>query len=163
MSWTKRQIIGQAFNSLGMPVHVFELEPEQILSAALELDAMVAEWPVRIGWPAPASPDETALDTGTGVADWCVSALYLGLAVRLAPSYGKEVSPMLRSAAVTAMDRMLARLGNPPPRRELPSTTPAGAGWKRWRYGYGFPFTPPPADPLLAGADQRIDGVGDDQ
>ena len=157
MSLSKRQICIRALSHLGIASYVYDLEADQITSAADELDSLVAELPVRIGWPG-----AVGIDDDTGIADWCHSALILGLAVRLAPSYGRGISDDLRGMARQALDRMLLRLNTPPVERQLPPTTPLGAGAKRWRYGYGFPFAPTPADPLLAGQDGRIDFDGND-
>lgn len=96
MGWTKRQFITQAFEEIGLAAYVFDLTTEQLQSALRRMDAMVAGWNsngIRIGYPLPSSPQDSDIDVDTGVPDFANEAIYLGLAVRLAPSFGKTVAP----------------------------------------------------------------------
>lgn len=73
MGWTKRQLITQAFEEIGLAAYVFDLTPEQLQSALRRMDAMVAGWNsngVRIGYPLPSSPDSSNIDADSGVPDF---------------------------------------------------------------------------------------------
>jgi hypothetical protein len=44
VSWTKRDVIGQAFSEIGLASYTFDLLPEQYEGALRCLDAMIAQW-----------------------------------------------------------------------------------------------------------------------
>lgn len=151
MSWTKRQFIDAAFEEIGLAAYTFDLEPEQMQSALNRLDAMMATWNargIRLGYPLPGGPDDTDLDTDTGVPDAANEAIFANLAIRIAPGYGKAVGAETKSAAKAGYDALMA-LAAVPPVRLRPAGMPAGAGHK----SYDRPFLPPDAAPITAGGD----------
>ena len=157
MSWTKRQFVTQAFEELGLAAYVFDLYPEQMESAMKRLDAMMATWNakgIRLGYPIPGSPENGSLSDETSVPDAANEAIFLNLAVRLAPSFGKTVSPDTKLNAKSAYDNLLS-LAAAPVEMQLPGTLPLGAGNKPW--GINRPFVTPPIDPLLVGQDGQLD------
>jgi hypothetical protein len=157
MGWSKRQFISQAMEEIGLASYVFDLQPEQLESALRRLDAMMAEWNgrgLRLGYPIPGSPQDSNLDEASGVPDNANEAIYLNLALRLAPSYGKQVSSQTMSAASRALSTVSLRLTTPP-KMQLPGSMPAGAGNKPWRNN-GSPFLDRPSVPLDAGDDGEI-------
>lgn len=159
MGWTKRQFITQAFEEIGLAAYVFDLTPEQLDSALRRMDAMVAGWDangVRIAYPLPVSPEDSDLDQDSGVPDFANEAIYLGLACRLAPSFGKVVSPETKMFADMAYSNMANQVAIPTMERQLPMTMPRGQGTKPWR-NFNNPFVNKPEDPLLAGSDGKID------
>lgn len=159
MSWTKREFITQAFEEIGLAAYVFDLTPEQLNSALRRMDAMVAGWNangVRIGYPLPSSPGDSDLDTDSGVPDFCNEAIYLNLAVRLAPSFGKTLTQETKAAADLAYGNMANQVAFPTPERQMPQTLPRGQGTKPWR-NFNNPFCNRPEDPVLAGSDGKID------
>jgi hypothetical protein len=159
MGWTKRQFITQAFEEIGLAAYVFDLTPEQLQSALRRMDAMVAGWNsngIRIGYPLPSSPQDSDIDVDTGVPDFANEAIYLGLAVRLAPSFGKTVAPETKAFADMAYSNMANQVMPPIPERQMPNTLPRGAGTKPWR-NTTTPFCNTPTDPVLAGTDGPID------
>ncbi len=159
MGWTKRQFITQAFEEIGLAAYVFDLSPEQLDSALRRLDAMVAGWNangVRIGYPLPASPEDSDIDADTGVPDFANEAIYLGLAVRLAPGFGKTLAPQTLTGADAAYNNMANQVAFPTPERQMPGTLPRGAGNKPWR-NYINPFVNPPDDPVQAGSDGKLE------
>lgn len=158
MSWTKRQFITQAFEEIGLAAYVFDLTPEQLDSALRRMDAMVAGWNangVRINYPLPGSPEASNIDAESGVPDFANEAIYLGLALRLAPGFGKTVSPETKQFADMAYSNMANQVAIPTMERQLPMTTPRGQGTKPWR-NFNNPFVNKPQDPLLAGSDNEI-------
>ena len=154
MSFTKRQFIEEAYGELGMASYIFDLDTDVLARALRRLDSMLAEWNgrgIRLGYPIPASPDDSDLDELTQVPDWANEAVILNLAVRLAPGHGKTVSPQTLFAAKSAKDAVLARVAMPP---EVQITSlPRGAGAKN----LGSPFLPAPVDPLTAGPDSELE------
>jgi hypothetical protein len=157
MGWTKRQFVTQAFEEIGLASYVFDLTPEQLDSALRRLDTMIASWNalgIRLGYPLPLSPQDTDLDTETGVPDAANEAVICNLAVRIAPSFGKQVSPGTMATAKFGYDTLMARAAMPH-EQQFPRTLPAGAGQKPWRYD--DPFMPAPTDPVQVGPDGPLE------
>lgn len=140
MSWTKRQIIQQAFDEIGLAPYVFDLTADQLESALRRLDAMIATWDskgIRLGYPLPSSPQNSDLDSQTNMPDIAVEAAFLQLAMRIAPSYGKAVSVETKVSAKQAYDSLLVQFSTPP-EMQIPAGYPAGAGYKT--PGFDDPF-----------------------
>jgi hypothetical protein len=157
MSYTKRQFVEEAFAELGMANYTFDLQPQQLDTALRRLDAMMATWNakgIRLGYPLPSSPQDSDLNTETQVPDSANEAIVANLAIRLAPSYGKQVQIDTRTTAKLGYDTLLAR-ATFPNEQQFPRTLPLGAGQKPWRYD--TPFMPGPVDPVLAGPDGPIE------
>ena len=134
MSWTKREFVTQALEEIGLASYVFDLQPEQMNSARIKLDAMMAAWSaigINVNYPLPSNLGDSDLDEDSGVMDAANEAIYLNLAIKLAPSYGKQLSVDTRISAKTAYDSLLARLVRKPEMR-LPSSMPIGAGHKEF-------------------------------
>lgn len=149
MSYTKRQFVTAAFEEIGLASYVFDLQPEQLQGALKKLDAMMATWNalgIRLGYPIPTSPENSDLDEETNVPDRANEAVYLNLAVRLAPSHGKTVTMETKKAAKDAYNVILNRAAMP---NEMQITgLPAGAGNKKWRDGTGPFLDDPNTDPI---------------
>ncbi len=157
MSWTKKQFIVQAYEEIGMANYVFDLQPEQMQSAARRLDAMMALWNgkgIRIGYPINAEPEDIDIDTETNVPDSANEAIYTNLALKLAPSLGKVVAQETKKAAKEGLDILAAR-GSRPAERQTPKGWPRGSGSKTWRRD--STFTREPAEGLEAGDDSDIE------
>lgn len=151
MGWTKRQHVEQAFTELALG-RGFDLDPEQLEDGLRRLDSMMALWDgkgIRLGYALPSSPDASNIDDDSGLPDTANEAVYLNLAIRLAPGYGKTISPDTRMLAKQAYDALLVDAAQPP--AHAARSVPVGAGGKPWRTGRTF--TSPPADPLLADDD----------
>jgi hypothetical protein len=157
MGWTKRQFIEQAFEEIGLASYVFDLTPEQLQSALRRLDTMIAAWNalgIRIGYPLPSSPQFSDLDAQSEVPDSANEAIITNLAIKLAPSYGKQVMPDTKATAKETYNTLLSRAAMPM-EQQMPATMPSGAGNKPWRV-YDNPFLRPPVDPVNAGPDGPI-------
>jgi len=131
MSWTKRQFVAQAFEEIGLANYVFDIQPEQEMSALRRLDAMVQGWEqlgVRIGYAASSTADGADLDQDSGVPETANEAVYTNLAVRIASTVGKVPSLELKSLAQRGIDSLMARAAVPRQRRL--DRMPAGAGNK---------------------------------
>lgn len=158
MGWTRRQFVEQAFEEIGYASYTYDLEPEQLESAGRRLDAMVASWNgrgIRLGYPLPSSPEIADLDAETEVPDYANEAIYVNLALRIAPTVGKALAIETK---INAKDlyKLLLQHASKPMEQQLPNTMPAGAGNKPWRFD-NSPFLHGPMDPLLAGDDGPIE------
>jgi hypothetical protein len=159
MAWSKRDIIQQALTEIGLADYAFDLEPAQWQSALRRLDAMIAQWEnkgIRLAWPLPVSFANSSIDDDSNAPDTALEALYLNLAVRLAPQYGKTPSPDTKSLASTAYKTLLGQSAQPVPMQIDNMAVPAGAGYKYWR-GYTSPFLDPPQKRLAEGDDGYLD------
>lgn len=143
MGYTKRQLIEDAFDEIGLPAYVFELQPEQYQSALRRLDTMMAEWDlkgIRLGYPIGA-PGSSDISQDTGIPLGAASAVILNLALRIASGVGKTPSADTKSNARTAFNAVL-NVAAMPNEYQWPSTLPRGAGNKPWRWYQTF-FQPP--------------------
>lgn len=154
MGYSKRQFISAAFEEIGLASYAFDLQPEQLETARRRLDAMMADWNgkgIRLGYPIPSSPQDGSIDEETNVPDSAYEAIICGLAVRLAPSYGKVVMTETKATGKQGYDTLLQR-ATFPLEQQLPGTMPAGAGNKTWRRRNN-PYVRPPYNPVNAGPD----------
>ncbi len=147
MAWTKRDIVKQAFAEIGRSEYDFDASPEDTQHALRVLDSMAATWAMqglRIGY---AGGDGFGdIDASVEVPEFAHEALYLSLAVRIAPSFGKSASPDTKAAAKEARNGVLSRLINLRPRV---ISGYAGSGASR-------PNLPVPDDPLKLGTDGNL-------
>lgn len=151
--WTKRDLVVQAFEEIGYASYIYDAMPEQLESVLRRLDAMMASWNakgIRLNYPLPSAPDQTSLDQNSGLPDSAYEAVYLNLAVKISPSFGKQVSQETKIAAKQAYEAMLIKACIPE-QMQFPNSLPAGAGNKTWR-NTGRPYLKTPTDNL------QIDG-----
>jgi hypothetical protein len=148
--WTKRALISEAFAELGLAASDFDIQPEEIQTALRRLDAMMATWDakgIRLGYALPANPADSDPDQDSGIPDTAAETVYLNLAMRIAPSFGKVVSVDTRRNAGAGYDRLQIATAQPLPPQQR-ETMPRGAGNKTWR-PLSSPFFPTPStDPL---------------
>lgn len=159
MAYTKRDIINMAFEEIGLAAYVFDLQPQQLDGALRRLDVMMATWNgkgIRLGYPLPSSPGSSDLDQDIEVSDAALEAMALNLAVRIAPGYGKTVSPDTKASAKNAYNQIIAQSAKPIEMQLDNMSIPSGAGNKGWRYD-NDPFLRKPVDPLTAGPDSILD------
>ena len=155
MGYSKRQFVESALEEIGLASYVFDLSPQQVESAVRRLDAQMASWNalgIRVGYPLPSSPQDTGLDDETNVPDAAYEAIITNLGIKLAPSYGKTVSPDTKATAKRTYDTLLSRAAMPM-EMQLPASMPRGAGAK----AYDDPFVDNPTEPILAGRDGQLE------
>lgn len=153
---TKRQLIEAAHAELGLQDYVFDLPAEQLQLALRRLDAMMADWNgmgLRLGYAIPGSVEGGDLDTEAGVPDRAWEAIVTNLAIRLAPSFGKQVSPETKGVAERGLNMLLGKVV--PPQMSY-GYIPAGAGNKPWRWNLD-PFLEPAEATLDAGPDGELE------
>ena len=110
MGHSKRHFITEAFAEIGKANYEFDLDPEALQSALRRLDAMMAEWNgrgVRIGYIGGNGLGD--IDEDTLVPGWADEAIILNLAIKLAPGFGKSVSPDTKAGAARAMNTVMSK------------------------------------------------------
>ncbi len=157
MSYTKGDLVEAALTEIGIAGNEFDVVPEQMEKDLRRLDSMLAEWGnqgIRLSYPTNSSPDTSEEDTDSNIPDTAIEAVTLNLALRLAPSYGKQVSPDTRIAAKSSLNLLIGLVSMPRERR-LP-VMPKGAGYKDTEY----PFIAQEADRDLELVDESFDKSG---
>lgn len=131
MGWTKRQLVTQVYEEIGYASYTYDLGPEQLQSAMRKMDAMVASWARRgitLGYPLTTNPQDSDLDTEVNIPDPAYEAIYLNLAIRMAPSLGKMIAIETKQNAKMSYDGLLITAAKP---KEMQITNlPRGAGNK---------------------------------
>lgn len=133
MSWTKRQIIEQAFEEIGLASYIFDMTADQFQSALRRLDLMVYSWyqrNIRVGFPLPNNPNDSHIEQQVDTPGTANEAIVLNLAVRLAPSYGKTLAPETKATAKALYEQLLSDAAQPY-EMQYERTLPLGAGYKR--------------------------------
>lgn len=156
MSWTKRELITAAYTELGMANYVFDLEPDQLQTAVLRMDSLFAHWEgmgIHLGYATSDTPGSANLDTPSGIPGYANAAAYLGLALILAPSVGKNISPITAAGARATYLGLLRKSMVPTIEKQLPGTMPRGAGHKDRE----SPFVDAPTDPIDTGPEGQLD------
>lgn len=153
---TKRQLIEAAHAELGLADYVFDLPSEQLQLALRRLDAMMADWNgmgLRLGYAIPGSVEGGDLDTEAAVPDRAWEAIVTNLAIRLAPSFGKQVAAETKATAERGLNMLLGKVM--PPEMSL-GRIPAGSGNKPWRWNLD-PFLEPEEPTIDAGPDSELE------
>lgn len=114
MSWSKREVIKQAFTEIGLASYAFDLSAEEMQDAMRILDSMMGVWISRgitfdTAYPIPATIAAGDLDDDTNAPDGAVEPMYLNLAIRLAPGFGKGVLPDTKIAALNGYNTLLGQ------------------------------------------------------
>lgn len=150
MSWTKEQIVAEAYGELALQGYVFDLSPDEMQTGLNRLDLLMAKWEgkgIRLGYPMPSSPDDSDLSQDSNLPLHAVEPAFMNLAVSLAAGLGKTVTNETKRAAREGL-AMLTTAAAYPQEQQIPSTMPRGAGNRPWRF-ITQPFYPrPDQDPL---------------
>ena len=160
MPYTKRQFITGALSELGLGDYVFDVQPEELESHMRRLDAMISEWyakGVSLSYPIPTNPQDGNLDDLTGVPDSANEAVLTGLAIRLAPAYGKALPRETKVIAKQGFETLLRLSGvTSPIEKQFPSSLPVGAGNKPYQSNRDNYFQTP-TDPVDASSAGELD------
>lgn len=156
--WTKLQFVEAALEEIGLAPYNFDIQPELKESIRARMDSMVAEWMER---GLQLSYDLGAdLNSEAGVALVHNAAVYLNLAIRIAPGLGKIPSAETKSAAAQTMDSLWIQAAQPQ-EQQMPASMPRGEGQKPWRTTY-YPFFPKPdTSPVRAPQTDNFDVAKD--
>ncbi len=141
MSWTKRQIVIEAYSSIGITDSIYDIDPEQLQRGVRRLDAIMLKWDsegIYLSYSFALDPDDADLDTPTNLPLYAVTAIYLALAINLAPTLGKAVTPDMRTEARQAFQKVLSRAAMP--EEQEFTTLSSGAGNKSESRVWNAPF-----------------------
>lgn len=156
MSWTKRELITQAYEEIGLGGD-YNIDAEQYQSGLRKLDLLMATWNnrgIRLGYPLHSSPSTSDIDSDSGIPDGALEAVYLNLAIRIAPTIGRQIGRETKVAARAAYQGVIAKSTQP---KEMQITDlPAGAGHKPWGDA-DFRFLEEEKDPIQVGPDAELD------
>lgn len=132
MSWTKRQLVSEAFAELALAGYVFDIAPEEEQAALRRLDTLMATWSgqgVQVGYAIGLTPQSSNIDDDSGLPLVAVEAVYMALAVRIAAGKGKVLAPSTKQNAKQAYDTLVSWLASSQvQRQQMRSGTPKGAG-----------------------------------
>lgn len=118
---TLKELLILSFDTFGIADYVYSLKPDQLEIVRMKLNALVAQISkdaVWLNWNSDAQ-----LDDELGCPDYAIRALYLNLAVEIAPSLGKVVPATIEGKASAAM-KIISRKAPP----TLLTNTYAGSG-----------------------------------
>ena len=71
-TWTKQELVDQAFAENGLPVEVYNVGADQMARALNRLDAMMATWyaaGIHVGYTLASSPGDSSLEAESELAD----------------------------------------------------------------------------------------------
>lgn len=125
---TKRELIEAAFGEIGLADYVFDLTPEELQDALKRANRMAAMWDgllVRLGYNLGGD-----IDSEAGIPDTAEECFAIQLGIRLAPLFGKVLSPDTKVAAKNALTALLATNAKRP-ECPMPGTMPLGTGNRR--------------------------------
>lgn len=159
MGWTKRQLIEQAFEELGLSPATYSINEDMLQSALRRLDSMLSAWNaagIRLGYPLPGSPGDSGIDDDSGIPDAANEAVFLNLAVRIAPGLGKTVTEDTKRSAAESYRALSNKAAMPIPERQFPGELPLGAGNKPAMLSRVFISPPDESNDIDAGSDGDI-------
>lgn len=147
-----------ALEEIGIASYEFDISPEQLQSGIKRLDAMMGSWDgkgIRLGYMLSSSPETSNAEDNAGIPDWCNEAVITNLAIRMAPSYGKQVSLDTRILARESFSTILKQAAEPV-EYQMPSGVPAGSGNRNF-FGTDNRFLIPPVDNVKTGDEGELE------
>lgn len=145
MTETAESVIDDTYLTLGVKPAEQPLEAHAFQQGVRFLNRMMERLDaegVSLGFTVVSNPDDLIT-----VSPGAIEGIIFNLAVTLAPSFSKIVTPELALNARDGMDAMLRLAENNPPAR-FPCTLPIGSG-NEWRGSQIDPFYPCPEDSTL--------------
>lgn len=134
----KGHIVEMALEDCGIASFEFGLTAEEMSSGLRRLNAMMSTWPWSLIETYSCPPSGNGLpEDPSGIPDNAVQAVAHNLALLLAPTMGKTLSPEYVRAAGTSRREFEAAYATPTP-APFPAKTPRGMGNRS--YGIDLPF-----------------------
>lgn len=130
----KGEIVAMAYDEIGIAGYEFEQSSDETAVALRRLNALMLDWKAQgidLGYVAPDYGAGNAGDA-SGILQADMNAVALGLAMRLAPTIGQQISTETRAAYKRSFALLQARYSKIP-KRTMPRDTARGAGnsWYR--------------------------------
>jgi hypothetical protein len=128
---TRRAIIYQAYEELGIAEYNFDISPEELATARRRLDSMMAEWEmiVALGYYMPTNPEDSDVDDETNLPQGAIDAVAKNLSLQLAPGLGKTPSTLTMMGAKNGKNAVLAK-AVVIPQKQFSGNLPVGSGNK---------------------------------
>lgn len=133
MPVTKRYIIEQAHNEIGLGSYAYDAQPDDLQDALFALNALMGQWASEgalVGWPSVNAELADDLDADSNLPIDAVRGVVAALAVDIAPSFGKDPKPKTLLAAERGRKLMIHKNSVIPQRAMDATSIPLGAGWK---------------------------------
>ena len=160
MAKTKGEIVRMALAYSGIADYEFDIIAEELATGVDFLDAMMALWSSK-NLKVPYNFEGDAEDS-SGLPTIANEAVATNLAIRLAPTYGKQLSMETRSLAKQGLNALYAESAKPI--EQQLSAIPAGAGHKDGTFfnpSFQFPWVIESLDDFSGGEpDFFVDDVG---
>jgi hypothetical protein len=161
MSWSKRELVTEAFSELALAGFVFDLAPEELQAGLKRLDNVVATLEgrgVRLGYPLHSTPGGSDLDEDSNLPAYAVAPIYQMTALALCATFGKVPTPTLKAQAADGLNVLLSKAAMPA-EQQFRDGMPFGAGNKL--RGREQVFTPEPdLNPLSVNSGGDLDILG---
>ena len=149
--YSKLDLVNAAFNEIGFANYIYDIDPEQLNRVMMQMDAMLMNWKaqgINVGYYQTYTPGQSDINSDSGLPSTAIEACYLGLAKRIAPSFGKALSPDTIKNFGDAWRAMLANIA-----RDIPYHAPghivSGAGNRSWVDRAFLPVTEGSIDELF--------------
>lgn len=143
MGYTKRQIIDASLEEIGLDPIEFDISSREYQRCARRLDALMASWKskgIDLGYSVIASPEDIDIDAESNIADYGWQAVFLNLALSIAPTFGKQP---LNETKANAKDAYSSLLNTKVEIKKYayPNTFPKGSGNKPFHTNQDNYFT----------------------
>jgi hypothetical protein len=149
--YSKLDLVNSALNEIGFADYVYDIDPAQLNRVLLQMDAMMMGWKsqgINVGYYQTYTPGLSDINSDSGLPSTAIEACYLGLAKRIAPSFGKTLSPETKTNFSEAWRAMLSNLALDVVYKR-PANVLAGAGNKSYIENIFLPFTEGSVDELF--------------
>ena len=160
MAWTKRALVERAYEEIGLSAALgYTLTAEQMSVGLARLGSLMAtldQQGYNLAYNAPSAFKGDDLDDDAGIPPYAHDAVYLSLAIRLAPTIGKAISMETRQAHREAMNALAIDNACPPVVQRDADAAPAGQGNRSRRWPRDPFLDPAYADPLSAGQPDKL-------
>lgn len=130
--WTKKRYVESALEEIGIASYQFDISPEMSSLVLKRLDSMMATWNakgIRLNYNLSNNPLNSTLDDEVNIPDFANEAVYTNLALRLASSFGKQVSQELKNIAFSSFNTLYAKSFSLD-EKQFDRSIPAGQGNK---------------------------------
>lgn len=138
MGYTKRQLLDAAIEEIGLDPVEFDVTSGEYQKFLRRLEAMINTWSgegIPLSYNAASNPEDINIDQESGLPDWAYEAVYLNLALAIAPSIGKQSLPDTRKRAYATKN--IARRNRALKfEMQYPDTFPVGSGNKPFSKRY---------------------------
>jgi hypothetical protein len=111
--YSKLDLVNSALNEIGFADYVYDIDPAQLNRVLLQMDAMMMGWKsqgINVGYYQTYTPGLSDINSDSGLPSTAIEACYLGLAKRIAPSFGKTLSQETKQNFKEAWTAMLSNL-----------------------------------------------------